>query len=71
MKVCQYIDKLLYLSKDIKLWKKNIKETFDKNKQDISEKMDIQLFFFKGGMVMPKWDLNLNTVWENENENYK
>jgi hypothetical protein len=67
MKICQYIDKIVFSSNRVNLWRENLKKNFDKNKQEISEKMDIQLFLFKNGMIMPKWELDLNTSWDNTN----
>ena len=52
MKICQYIDKLVFSTNHINMWRENIKKSFDNNKQNISEKMDIQLFLFK------KWNDN-------------
>jgi len=70
MTVCKYIDKLIYNTKDKYKFRDLLEKDFNNKKQQLSEKMDIQLFTYLDNMIMPKYDLDLNTTWKSDN-NYR
>jgi len=70
MIICKYIDKLIYNTKDKYKFRELLQKDFNTKKKILSEQMDIQLFTYLDNMIMPKYDLNLNTTWESDN-NYR